>query len=80
MVMTPQEITDYKRKWKQIGAYTVKVHSDLHIEHKNWCRRNASRHQWSMDMFTAPYENTFYFEFDAHAVAFAYAFKLNVIK
>jgi hypothetical protein len=78
--MTPQEISDYKRKWKMSGPYVVKVHSDLYIAHKDWCRRNADRHQWSMDTFTASYENTFFFEFNAHAIAFAYAFKKNVIE
>jgi hypothetical protein len=77
--MTPQEITDHKRKWKIDNPHVVKVHSDLCIAHKDWCRRNADRHQWSMDSFTAPYENTFFFEFNAHAIAFAYAFKRNVI-
>jgi hypothetical protein len=33
-----------------------------------------------MDAFTAPYENTFFFEFNAHAIAFAYAFSRNVIE
>ena len=78
--MTPQEITDYKRKWKMDKPFVVKVHGDLYIAHKDWCRRNADRHQWSMDTFTAPYENTFFFEHNAHAIAFGYAFKENVIE
>jgi hypothetical protein len=80
MVMTPQEITDYKRKWKETTPYVVKVHGDLYIAHKDWCRRNADRHQWSMDTFTAPYENTFFFELNAHAIAFKDEFKRNVIE
>jgi hypothetical protein len=78
--MTPQEITDYKRKWKSEDSHPVRVHSDLCIAHKDWCRRNADRHQWSMDTFTAPYENTFFFEFNAHAIAFKFAFNVNVIQ
>ncbi len=76
---TPQEISDYKRKWKLNNPFVIKVHSDLHIETKEWCRRNASRHQWSMDTYTAPYENTFYFELNAHAEGFKFAFKQAII-
>jgi hypothetical protein len=75
--MTPQEITDYKRKWKMDSPFIVKVHSDLHIAQKDWCRRNIERHHWSMDTFTAPYEHTFFFEFNAHAVAFKKEFVNN---
>jgi len=78
--MSPQEISDHKRRWKMSSPCVVKVHSDLYIAHKDWCRRNTDRHQWSMDAFTAPYENTFFFEFNAHAIAFAYAFSRNVIE
>jgi hypothetical protein len=67
---TPLEITDYKRNWKSDNPFIVTVHSDLHIETKDWCRRNLERYQWSMDRWTAPYEHTFFFEFNAHAMAF----------
>ena len=73
---TPLEVSDYKRKWKEENSHPVVVHSDLHIAHKDWCRRNTERHQWSMDTWTAPYEHTFYFEFNAHAVAFKDEFKI----
>ena len=78
--MTPQEISDYKRKWKMDTPFTVIVHSDLYIAHKDWCRRNASRHQWSMDTWTASYEHTFFFEHRAHAIAFEYEFKRSIIE
>ena len=78
--MTPLEISDYKRNWKALNGNPVKVHSDLHIQTKDWCRRNASRHQWSMDTWTASYEHTFFFEHRAHAIAFEYAFKKAIIE
>ena len=78
--MTPQEISDHKRKWKMDNPFTVIVHSDLYIAHKDWCRRNASRHQWSMDTWTASYEHTFFFEHRAHAIAFEYKFKRSIIE
>lgn len=71
--MTSQEITDYKLKWKETTPYVVKVHSDLYLNLQNWCKRNADIHQWSMDSFTAPYENTFFFELSAHAEGFKFA-------
>jgi hypothetical protein len=58
--MTPQEIFDYKLRWKP--GYTVALHSDLDVEGKKWCRRNLQAHQWSFTSWTAVYEHTFCFE------------------
>jgi len=59
--MTPQEINDYKLKWKP-NAHTVDVHSDLHIDCKYWCRKYLERWEWSMNTYTDVYSHTFYFE------------------
>lgn len=67
--MSPQEITDYKLKWKP-RAYTVAIHSDLDWQCKDWCRRNFQRWEWSMDTYTDIYEHTFLFEKEEHSVAF----------
>jgi hypothetical protein len=60
--MTPIEIFEYKNRWKP--GYSVRLHSDLVIEGKNWCRRNCERHQWSMTDYTNVYEHTFHFELE----------------
>lgn len=60
--MTPIEIFEYKNRWKP--GYAVRLHSDLVIEGKNWCRRNCERHQWSMMDYTNVYEHTFHFELE----------------
>lgn len=71
--MTPQEISDYKMKWKP--GYSVPVHSDLHTECKTWCRKNLPRERWSMDTYTDVYEHTFMFELESDAELFADEFK-----
>jgi hypothetical protein len=58
---TPQEISDYKRRWKASG-YPVSVHSDHDVVCKDWCRKHLNRWEWSMDSYTDVYEHTFYFE------------------
>lgn len=60
--MTPQEINDYKTRWLRETDNSVRIHSDLDVEGKDWCRRNVERHQWSFRAWTAIYEHTFYFE------------------
>lgn len=58
--MTPQEIFEYKQRWKP--GYTVRLHSDLVDHGKTWCRRQLERQQWSMTEWTDVYEHTFHFE------------------
>ena len=50
--MTPQEISDYKLKWRASGI-AVQLHSDLDVAGKDWCRRNLERHQWAFNPHTA---------------------------
>ena len=58
--MTPQQIHDYKLKW--MPGYPVRLHSDLDVQGKDWCRKQLERHQWSFTAWTDNYEHTFYFE------------------
>jgi Ser-tRNA(Ala) deacylase AlaX len=67
--MTPQDIFEYKLNWKP-RAYTVRLHSDLHIEGKDWCRKNCERWEWSMNSYTNVYEHTFLFEKEQHGKEF----------
>lgn len=66
---TPQMVSDYKRDWKPRST-KVKLHSDLDIKGKDWCRHNLERWQWSMDTFTDVYEHTFHFQFKGDAEDF----------
>jgi hypothetical protein len=70
--MTPQEIGDYKRKW--MPGYSVRLHSDLDIQGKDWCRKHLERYQWSFSQWTAVYEHTFHFEDAVIAQNFAMEF------
>jgi hypothetical protein len=58
--MTPQEINDYKLKW--LPGHSVRLHSDLDVQGKDWCRKTLERHEWSFMAWTYPYEHTFHFE------------------
>lgn len=71
--MTPQEISDYKMRWKP--GIQVDVHSDLDVQCKTWCRKNLSRWEWSMNVYTYVYAHTFYFEHAIHAEEFKKQFK-----
>jgi hypothetical protein len=73
MKMTPQEITDYKLKWKP--GFTVDVHSDLDVQCKDWCRKNLNRWEWSFNKYTYVYSHTFQFESQERANEFADKFK-----
>ena len=66
--MTPQEQSDYKNSWKP--GHSVRLHSDLDVQGKTWCKRNVERHQWSFTSYTDVYEHTFHFELEEHALEF----------
>jgi hypothetical protein len=70
--MTPQEIADHKLKW--MPGHSVRLHSDLDVAGKDWCRKNLERHEWSFKTWTAIYEHTFYFENIIAAQNFAMEF------
>jgi hypothetical protein len=71
--MTPQQISDYKMRW--MPGYTVRLHSDLDVRGKEWCRRELERHQWSFTAWTYVYEHTFHFEDILAAQQFATEFE-----
>lgn len=70
---TPQQISDYKRSWKN-NAFSVRLHSDMDVEGKDWCRKHLNRWQWSMDKYTDVYEHTFHFEHKHDAAVFQQEF------
>lgn len=65
--MTPQEIFEYKRNW--MPGYSVRLHSDLRSQAKDYCKTQMMKHQWNINEYTDVYEDTFYFEhrLDAHS-------------
>lgn len=67
--MTPQEIFEYKNAWKP-HSFQINLHSDLHIDCKDWCRKHLERWEWSMDTYTHVYAHTFHFEKEEYANAF----------
>ena len=67
---TPQEVHDYKLGWMMRNHYSVRLHSDLDVRGKTWCRRNLERWQWKMNAWTDVYEHTFLFENKSDADAF----------
>lgn len=71
--MTPQELFEYKLRWKP--GVTVDVHSDLHIQCKDWCRRNMQRWEWGMDTWTYVYSHSYYFETQEKADEFKTEFR-----
>jgi len=71
--MTPQEISDYKLKWRP--GFTVDIHSDLAVQSKDWCRKNLNRWEWSMDTYTYVYSHTFHFEEEQAAEEFKHKFR-----
>ena len=75
--MTPQEISEYKLKWRANGI-AVQLHSDLDVAGKDWCRRRLERHQWAFNPHTAVYAHTFLFENAANAAEFVTHFKLDI--
>lgn len=73
MNVTPLEIFDYKRNW--MPGYTVRLHSDLDVRGKDWCRKHLDRHKWGMASWTDVYEHTFHFETGEAAKKFEQEFK-----
>lgn len=71
---TPQEVSDYKMRWMREGGHNVRLHSDLDVKGKDWCRKNLERHQWSFSLYTDVYEHTFHFEDQYMSQQFAQEF------
>ena len=74
--MTPIEIFEYKLKWKP--GYTVRLHSDLRRQGKDFCKVMMSKQQWDMNEYTNVYEDTFMFECKQDAKLFKEKFKKYV--
>lgn len=69
-MMTPIEIFEYKLKWQRAGGYSVRLHSDLRREGKEWCKIQCHQQQWDFQMWSDVYEDTFHFEYAQDAKLF----------
>ena len=68
--MTPLEIFEYKQRWSRDGGYSVRLHSDLQSQGKDFCKSRMMKWQWDMQRYSDVYEDTFYFEHQHDADAF----------
>jgi len=71
--LTPQEIHEYKLSWRP--GYTVRLHSDLESQGKDWCKHHLDKPYWNFTKWTAVYEHTFHFEDEDTAKLFKENFK-----
>ena len=67
--MLPVEIFEYKNRWKP--GYTVRLHSDLRMSAKDYCRVQMFQHQWDVAEYSYVYEDTYMFEHKLDADSFA---------
>lgn len=66
----PIEIFEYKQRWRRNGGYSVRLHSDLRGNGKDWCKTQLNREQWDFSQYTDNYEDTFHFEYKQDAASF----------
>jgi len=69
-MMTPIEIFEYKLKWQKAGGYSVRLHSDLRGQGRDFCKVMMQKQQWDLQTHTAVYEDTFWFEYAQDAKLF----------
>jgi len=48
--MTPQEIAEYKARWKA-NAWFSHIDPDADVWAKDWCRRHIPRQEWSFEKY-----------------------------
>lgn len=74
--MTPIEIFEYKNRWKP--GFTVRLHSDLRSQGKDYCKQLA-KHKWDIKEYTNNYEDTYYFEYGLDCQKFTSSFDQKFI-
>jgi hypothetical protein len=73
--MTPQELNDYKMRWRP--GYKVQVDVDSDVWGKNYCRKHVERHQWTFDKHTYP-DDSHTFAFEQLEVALVFLKSYNI--
>ena len=76
--MTPQEIVDYKNKWRP--GHLVDVHSDMYTTCVSWCRKVFPQQSWYAKKYTDVYSSSYYFENERDATRFMEQFEYWVDK
>lgn len=66
--MKPFEQFWYKQSWKP--GYVVKLHTDLQLEGKTWCKENIQAHRWYIEKHTESYYHSYHFELEKSALDF----------
>ena len=60
--MKPQDIFDYKLKWRSNNPIEVPFHSDYMMNYYDWCKENFNKWQYDIITWTGVYEHTMIFE------------------
>ena len=60
--MTPQEISDYKRKWIMANYFESHTHTDLRSDVYSWCKQHCFQWRFDIKNFTDIYGDTVRFE------------------
>jgi|TARA_B110000858_G_C17641029_1_gene398079 hypothetical protein len=68
--MTPQEIVDYKNKWKMAAYFVVSVHTDFRSDIKDWCKEHCFQWRYDIKKFTENYTDSVSFELQEDYEAF----------
>ena len=72
--MTPQQIFEYKRSWKQI--HVVPLHSDFRFKAVDWCKNYCEPWEWKhLREVEQPYIDHYYFEHLSDALLFEEEFR-----
>ena len=60
--MTPQEISDHKRKWIMANYFESHTHTDLRSDVYSWCKQHCFQWRFDIKNFTDIYGDTVRFE------------------
>ena len=69
-MMTPQEVTDYKNKWKMAAYFLVHVHSDDRAKVQAWCKDFCFQWRYDIKTLTDNYTDTVRFQLSEDCDAF----------
>lgn len=69
-MMTPQEINDYKNKWKMAAYFLVHVHSDDRAKVQAWCKDFCFQWRYDIKTLTDSYTDTVSFQLSEDCDAF----------
>lgn len=69
-MMTPQEINDYKNKWKMTAYFLVHVHSDDRAKVREWCKDFCFQWRYDIKTLTDNYTDTVSFQLSEDCDAF----------